>query len=76
MFALRLFQSRQRKCYAQLDHRGHCVALWELHQPPAEGNWVCVTELNSRWIGSALPSHALLPNQPRASAGRWRLQQA
>ena len=38
MFALDLFKRRQRQCFAQLDLRGHCVALWELDQPPASGN--------------------------------------
>jgi len=75
MFALDLFKRRQRQCFAQLDLRGHCVALWELDQPPASGNWVQVHELEPRWIGGPLPAHALVAQQARKQQG-WRLQRA
>ena len=75
MFALDLFKRRQRQCFAQLDLRGHCVALWELDQSPASGNWVRVQELDPRWIGQPLPTHALVAQPPRRQHS-WRLQQA
>ncbi|SDS94698.1 hypothetical protein [Halopseudomonas sabulinigri] len=75
MFALDLFKRRQRQYFAQLDLRGHCVALWELDQPPASGNWVRVHELDPRWIGRPLPAHAVVAPQPRHQRS-WRLQHA
>jgi len=76
MLALSLFRRRQPEYYAQLDQRGHCLALWQLSQRPSEGKWERVTELDPRWIGSLLPAHAVLPSRERSRANRWRLHHA
>ena len=62
---------KRRRCYAQLNAQGICVALWELPRQPQQGHWVEVNELQPRWIGKSLPTAARVNR--RANRIGWRM---
>ena len=50
---MRWWKSKRSKprCYAKLDNRGYCLALWRLDTRPEGRQWVEVKDLDTRQIG-------------------------
>lgn len=69
-----LFTPRARmRRYALLDAQGHCRALRESRQQPAEAGWVEVHELRATWLGQPLPAAARVLPQARTAQARQAL---
>lgn len=61
------------RCYAKLDARGRCLALWCLDTPPEGRHWVEVRDLDTRQIGQ--PADQLIPaddDNRDDSRGAWQ----
>ena len=54
----RLFSPRKpMRHFALLDASGHCCALRQCQECPANGRWVEVCESRMTWLGSPLPAN-------------------
>ncbi|MGG2399033.1 hypothetical protein ACJRW5_19010 [Pseudomonas sp. SH1-B] len=72
MLLRRLFsRSRPMRHFALLDAQGHCRALRQMQEHPAQPGWVEVSEPNASWLGAPLPAGArMTPVVTHAPAAR------